>query len=137
MAAADAWAAVNLNSSRSNVNTTPVISVPLIAGDAKMAKACTDNGGKILTDGAGNKICVLPDTTAGAAAATTVKSSKSNGSDRTVNLNSSKSNAFKITAGDGAAEKACTDKKGTVYTDAAGGKICLLPAAPPPPPPAQ
>jgi hypothetical protein len=63
----------------------------------------------------------------GTYAASSIKSSKSNTSDKTATINTSKSNTYKLDPSDPNAEKSCTDGGGAVSTDKGGNKICTKP----------
>lgn len=79
--------------------------VMLNPADPNAAKACTDKGGTVTSDAAGNKFCSLPcPATTGATI------------------------AVKLALNDPNAAKACTDACGTVSTDASGQKVCVKPA---------
>lgn len=68
LSAEGASAATNLNTSRSNI-------YKIDPNDPNAGKSCTDGGGKLSTDKAGNKICTKPES---ASKATNLNSSKSN-----------------------------------------------------------
>ena len=74
--------------------------------DPSAPSICTANGGTVVTDASGNKVCAMPPACA----------------------QSAMPNAYTLDPNDANAVKTCTDACGTVSTDRVGQKICVRPS---------